>query len=164
MAVDMSSRQRKLKNYATDYTNFDFEHGFVIGEHTVGLWKVRCKHCGDIHIYETRSLKNKTHSKQCKQRKPHNYSGLDRWDAIIRRQYGISLKQYDDMLEAQGGGCAICGAKEDVVKGRRLSIDHCDETGKVRGILCARCNQGIGSLQDNPHIIIKAAHYLTNAR
>lgn len=64
----------------------------------------------------------------------------------MKSQYGITLAEYEEMLEAQGGGCAICGAKP--VKGkRRHAIDHCHTTGKVRGILCNRCNVILGHLE-----------------
>jgi hypothetical protein len=85
----------------------------------------------------------------------------------LRRQYGITPEDYDEMLAAQGGVCAICGQTEwfiDPRKGtpRCLSVDHCHATGKVRGLLCGRCNRSIGHFEDNPEIIARAAAYLPN--
>jgi hypothetical protein len=56
------------------------------------------------------------------------------------KQLGVSDEDYAAMLEAQGGGCAICGAKP---KTRRLHVDHDHATGKVRGLLCHRCNRAL---------------------
>lgn len=53
---------------------------------------------------------------------------------------GISNEAYERLLELQGGGCAICG---NPPKNRRLSVDHNHRTGKVRGLLCFRCNRAL---------------------
>jgi hypothetical protein len=77
--------------------------------------------------------------------------------ASIRR-YGISPQEYDAMLEEQGG-CAICGG-ESGIAGKRHHIDHCHETGIVRGILCGPCNVAIGMMKNDPRRLIAAAEYL----
>jgi hypothetical protein len=56
------------------------------------------------------------------------------------KQLGVTDDEYARMLEAQGGGCAICGARP---KTRRLHVDHDHATGKVRGLLCHRCNRAL---------------------
>jgi len=56
------------------------------------------------------------------------------------RQLGVTDEAYEALLDAQGGGCAICGAKP---KTRRLHVDHDHATGKVRGLLCHRCNRAL---------------------
>mgnify|MGYP000094078581 FL=1 len=63
------------------------------------------------------------------------------------------------MLEAQDYKCAICG-NEDEVEGRRLAIDHCHSTGDVRGLLCGKCNRGLGLFYDNQELLNKAIQYL----
>jgi len=78
----------------------------------------------------------------------------------LTKNYGMSIEQYDDMLKAQGGGCAICGAETNK-NGKSLFVDHCHDTGRVRGILCYKCNTGLGSFLDNPELIQKALSYLT---
>lgn len=77
----------------------------------------------------------------------------------IKRLYGISLQEFELILEAQGGGCAICGKKS---KKYRLSIDHDHYTGKIRGILCSPCNRAIGILGDSLEGLLKAVNYLRN--
>lgn len=62
--------------------------------------------------------------------------------ARLKHRYGITEAQYDVMLAAQGGTCALCPA-EISQDGRRLAVDHDHETGVVRGVLCLRCNNQI---------------------
>lgn len=57
----------------------------------------------------------------------------------LRSRYGISSEEYDRLLQEQGGACAICAGS--CPTGRRLAVDHDHETGRVRGLLCATCNQ-----------------------
>lgn len=78
----------------------------------------------------------------------------------LRLQYGITVETYDQMLAAQGGACAICGAEPQEA---RLSVDHCHVTGRVRGLLCTRCNRGVGHLRDDPELIRRAAAYIAGA-
>lgn len=75
------------------------------------------------------------------------------------RRYGIEPTEYQVLLDAQEGKCAICGGAPDGV----LAIDHDHETGRVRGLLCRGCNTGIGQLGDNPDLLRVAADYLEEA-
>jgi hypothetical protein len=75
----------------------------------------------------------------------------------LKRIYGISSDDYESMLEAQNGVCWICQKSEDV----KLSVDHDHDTGKVRGLLCNRCNRGIGNFDDEPELLQRAVYYLT---
>ena len=80
--------------------------------------------------------------------------------ARILAQFGISVEQYDAILAAQGGGCAICGSADADRRGHRLHIDHCHTTGVVRGILCAACNTTLGKFGDDAGRLRRAADYL----
>lgn len=80
--------------------------------------------------------------------------------AFLRDFYGISDAEYTAMLDKQGGGCAICGKHEER-KGYRLAVDHCHESGRVRGILCTNCNRGIGLFRDSTDLIERAIKYLS---
>lgn len=80
-------------------------------------------------------------------------------------KFGITPDQYREMLDAQGGVCAICEQPERVRDARNgrlkaLAVDHDHETGAVRGLLCQNCNKGIGNLGDSPERLIAAAAYL----
>lgn len=79
------------------------------------------------------------------------------YDRQLKNTYGISIEQYEVMIADQGGGCAICNRQPG---NRRLHVDHCHETGKIRGILCSGCNTALGLLNDNPDLIDKASDYL----
>lgn len=73
----------------------------------------------------------------------------------LRRQYGISKLEYENLLNAQDGKCAICSCAP-----KRFHVDHNHKTRKLRGLLCSNCNRGIGHLQDNPEVLRKAVEYL----
>lgn len=73
------------------------------------------------------------------------------------KKYGLTEQCYTSMLDAQGGVCAIC--KSPPLR-RRLAIDHCHTTGKVRGLLCGPCNVSLGQFRDSPRILLEAAKYL----
>lgn len=81
----------------------------------------------------------------------------------LQRLYGISPAEYDALFAAQAGLCAICRKPESMERLgvlRGLCVDHDHKTGKVRGLLCARCNVAIGHLTDDPAVIHAAARYL----
>lgn len=77
----------------------------------------------------------------------------------LEDMYGITAAEYDAMAAAQDGCCAICSG-EPLGRGNRLHIDHDHASGKIRGLLCTRCNTAIGHLQDSPDICRAAAEYL----
>jgi len=77
----------------------------------------------------------------------------------LKRKYGMTLEDYDDLLKTQNGACAICQQSEPI-NSRRLAVDHDHITGEVRGLLCSQCNRGIGYLKDDPDILEAAAQYL----
>jgi hypothetical protein len=77
------------------------------------------------------------------------------------RRYGLTPEQYAAMLEAQGGLCAICRGKGGI---KGFMVDHCHETGVVRGLLCPSCNAGMGMLGDTPAGLMRAVKYLREAR
>lgn len=70
----------------------------------------------------------------------------------------MSLEEYEVILSKQSGVCAICGGV--CQSGKRLAVDHCHKTDKVRGLLCAKCNLGIGLFDDEPTRIQAAITYL----
>lgn len=90
------------------------------------------------------------------------HANTDRYaDYSLKRHYGMSRGDYDRMLAEQGGRCAICGSTSpNGVRISRFHVDHCHETGRVRGLLCENCNKGIGLFHDNPDLIMLAIKYL----
>ena len=78
--------------------------------------------------------------------------------SFLKRLYGITVEEYDAMLERQGGVCAICAGEE--TRGQRLAVDHCHATGKVRGLLCFSCNTTLGKFNDSQELLARAIKYL----
>lgn len=79
--------------------------------------------------------------------------------AKLRENYGITLDEYNEMLEMTGGRCPICKIEFDKEEQRWPVVDHCHSSGQVRGILCNRCNCGLGYFRDNPKFLQQAAVY-----
>lgn len=73
------------------------------------------------------------------------------------KTYGITITQYDELLNAQGGTCAGCEARPE---SQRLFVDHDHETGEVRGLLCSSCNLGLGNLKDDASRLRRLADYI----
>lgn len=120
-----------------------------------------------------RSAKGK-HGRQSKCRKCQSQTAMD-WNrshperfstnqrkSVLKQKYGITPARWEEMLDEQGGGCAICG---DAPTGRnRLAVDHSHASGDVRGLLCFSCNTLLGHLRDDPTLLRRAIGYLTRAR
>lgn len=88
----------------------------------------------------------------------HRQAELDKTRRYkLRREFGIDESIYQSMLTAQNGTCAICGGTD---KKRKLSIDHDHRTGRIRGLLCNRCNIALGRFHDDIAILHKAIIYL----
>jgi hypothetical protein len=75
----------------------------------------------------------------------------------LKREYGITLEQYNQLIKQQNGVCAICGKSET---GKALSIDHDHNTGKIRGLLCQAHNRALGMFHDNLEELKSAIKYL----
>ena len=73
----------------------------------------------------------------------------------LKKQYGLTLEEYQERYNNQRGCCAICGKAVE-----KLHVDHCHTTGRVRGLLCTQCNVMLGMAQDNPDTLRAGAEYL----
>lgn len=99
-----------------------------------------CKHCHNLSMKQLRSPERRRKYR-------------------LKTVYGITVEDYDRMYLEQFGRCKICDKHQQEFT-KRLYVDHCHITGKVRGLLCFNCNIAIGKLGDSPDICIKAAKYL----
>lgn len=84
--------------------------------------------------------------------------------AFLKRKYAISILDYNEMLTAQDGRCAICRKTEsNIINGKTLSlaVDHDHKTGAVRALLCSNCNTALGLFGDDPGLLDAAKAYLT---
>ena len=98
------------------------------------------------------------------QAKPKNKQKV--WENKLQYRYGIKKEDYDKLFANQNGCCAICGTANPSAKSKKhkyFSVDHCHQTGKVRGLLCATCNSAIGLLGDCPNTIANAVLYLSRS-
>ncbi len=112
-----------------------------------------------------RKLRDERNEKERQYDKIHgtNYAKQRTHYRNIKSKYNLSTKEYADMLAKQEGICAICGnpeIEERAGEVKALSIDHCHETKIIRGLLCRKCNSGLGMFKDNPETLEKAAQYV----
>jgi hypothetical protein len=116
-----------------------------------------CKQC---NLDYKREYRKKHREEEIVKQREYYYENREQHaDRRLQRIYDISLADYDEMLEAQGSGCAICG-KTPEENGRRLSVDHDHETGEVRGLLCTDCNVSLGRFNDSSEVCRQAMLYL----
>ena len=92
-------------------------------------------------------------------------NNLEKYRAIqanssLKKNYGITTQQRDEMFISQGACCAICKAASSGRKGHAWAVDHCHTTGRIRGILCHQCNAMLGYAKDNPKTLAAAIRYL----
>lgn len=137
-----------------------------------------CSACGATKIFSDfypdrryREDGKRKHCKECDKARARQYHADDRprsrastarWRAEnpkkakdtqrraqLKADFGISPEQYEYLASGQGGTCVIC--QEPCASGRRLAVEHCHDTGQVRGLACSRCNVALGMLKDCPN-------------
>lgn len=110
-----------------------------------------CRKCLGVRAAERRLDLARTNPEEAKRR--------DR-SANLRKNYGISQVDYDERLSRQGGLCAICRGSNTSRRRAFFDVDHCHSTGVVRGILCSKCNTGLGLFGDSRAVLANAIAYL----
>lgn len=85
--------------------------------------------------------------------------------ADLKRFYGITPEQYEELNTKQCGKCAICGSTESNNSrvSKRLFVDHCHTTGAIRGLLCSNCNHALGQFKDSTTLLANAITYLNSS-
>ena len=117
--------------------------------HPVGA----CKICRS-ELHKTRTRKD-----------PTVYERIE-WPSKLKKYYGITVADYENMLQAQSGKCAICKSSTSSSRNYKRSlnakfaVDHCHQTKKVRGLLCTKCNRALGLLNDDVESVLRMAEYL----
>lgn len=124
-----------------------------------------CPDCGttdesDFGIYGTHngSMCRQTRCRKCTNHKSKLWREKNRRPSRLPAIYGITQAEYDVLLARQLGVCAIC--KGTNASGKALSVDHCHITHKIRGLLCSKCNCGLGQFNHDPGLLHAAADYL----
>ncbi|MEU6995955.1 endonuclease VII domain-containing protein [Streptomyces sp. NPDC046465] len=111
-----------------------------------------CRRCGEIKPHsewdrnKTASDGLSTRCKACR--------AIEGRAGHLKRQYGMTEAEREELVASQKGLCVIC------LSAPAAHVDHCHETGKVRGVLCFNCNSAIGKLGDDPDTVRRAAAYL----
>ena len=78
----------------------------------------------------------------------------------LKLKFNITEADYERMMSEQDGKCAICFRTEPTGRWKRLAVDHCHKTNKIRGLLCDKCNRGMGLLEDSVELLQSAVNYL----
>jgi hypothetical protein len=131
----------------------------------------KCATCGEVkapeNFYPCKGRKDslQTSCKDCGRKHSRRWQADNRTPAstknsMLKSKYNLTLDDYHNLLDQQGGKCACCGTTDPRGKGT-FHVDHCHETGHIRGLLCHSCNVGIGHLGDNLQGILQAAMYLS---
>jgi len=116
-----------------------------------------CKTCRNIS-HQKWVIKNRKHLNT--KNKLWRKTNREKIKAQKRKaKFGISEIEFNTMLSNQNFSCAICGLHKDKFY-RNFNVDHCHKTGKIRGLLCNTCNQGLGLLKDDKDLLTKAISYL----
>lgn len=115
----------------------------------------------ELNAKNRKTEKGKAAVKSAKQKKPEKYKGLER-RSHLWLTYQITQENYDDMLCEQGGCCAICEREPETATPSKpvLYVDHDHKTEKIRGLLCQKCNSGIGFLNDDVNTLQHAIQYI----
>lgn len=146
-----------------------------------GATHLVCARCGRarskklFYTYEDGRSKDRYYRRNCKQcshalngnyrsGRPAKRTRKDR-ERWLRKKYGITLAEYESMLEQQQGLCAICGtdAPGGPTPESAFHVDHDHSTGRVRGLLCRACNTALGLFNDQPQLLTAAIRYLMEA-
>lgn len=127
-----------------------------------------CKDCrnkrGREYNRDNPEIKKKTNDAHKEYRK--KYYSSPEWRKKLREQhlkstYNITHKDYEVLLNKQNNVCKICNQFKLYQKGKDyMHVDHCHKTGKIRGILCSKCNKGLGSFCDDIELMKNAIKYL----
>ena len=136
--TNLSRMRKRKRDY---YRNLTEEKRKVLNE------KARIRY--QNRTQEQRDKNNETKRKYRKEH-PTKYK-----NSRLKTVYGITLKQFNQLKREQGGRCKICKNKP-----KKFVVDHNHKTGKVRGLLCPRCNNLLGMSQDDPRLLQVAIQYL----
>jgi hypothetical protein len=131
-----------------------------------------CKELKDFNEYHNSSVTKDGKGYRCKicdnnARKSYRENNKERFAVSARKKYlkhryNLSVEDYTVMLEKQNNSCAICNVTSNKITNNdcNFAVDHCHETGKIRGLLCNQCNRALGMFLDRVDILEKATAYL----
>jgi hypothetical protein len=118
----------------------------------------KCKTC-----YGGQSLKHYRSKKDYYNKLQRNYREENRdkfkqWR--LKRNWNLTVEEFNSMINTQSNKCFICETTFSDVKGKRPNVDHCHSTGRIRKLLCTKCNTAMGLLNENVSILSKMINYI----
>lgn len=120
----------------------------------------RCRPCWAAYMRAFNQRPEMVEKRKARDKAYHRANRESRRADQLRTSFGITKADYDALLSAQGGGCATCGITQNTQGKANLSVDHCHDSGVVRGLLCNSCNLAIGLVKDDPERLRAMARYL----
>lgn len=127
---------------------------FHFQDKSLGKRRNKCKSCQVLYIQKYKSDKGES-LRQSWRSSSRKYCKGDKRRNKTLSKYGLSTLDYNKMFDEQGGKCKICN------KELKLVVDHCHNTGKIRGLLCNGCNVGLGCFKDDKELLSLAVTYLS---
>lgn len=156
--ADGSYMLRECKHCGIHATTKDELELFSLGVQSKFGRQNTCKECENKRVLESdRVAYNKEYTKKKRAEQCPVFKRTER-NQQLKSNYGITISEYEEMYSLQDGRCKICNSDSN---GKSLHVDHCHSTLKVRGLLCGKCNTGIGLLGDNIDTLLSAIKYLT---
>lgn len=154
----MKQYLRKCRDCGLEAVSIDDLQLFSKGNESKHGRQNMCKSCENKRIRESdRVAYNKEYAKRKREEKCPKFKRTER-NQNLKRFYGITVDDFDLMFIKQNGKCKICDSYNN---GKTLHVDHCYTSGKVRGLLCNKCNTAIGLLNEDIDIIKNVIKYLT---
>lgn len=145
MALEQSKQCCKCKTVKA-YSDFNKNRSKKDG------YANECRDCQNAYKAANRE-------RDCQKAKEWRLNNIDRSNNNrLKREYGITVEDFNRMFESQNGVCAIC--KKPETENKTLAVDHCHTTDKVRALLCGKCNKAIGLLNDDTDLLRVAIAYL----
>jgi hypothetical protein len=120
------------------------------GDVMSNILKIRCIICEEVKDEE--EFHNKTNSYLGRDKRCKSCKKVLRHAIHLKHEYGMTVEEYDELLEKQGRTCANKACNYGMDDDHKLFVDHCHETGVVRGLLCLWCNSAEGYLKGNPKV------------
>ena len=137
--------------YTKSESEFIKNHTFKDGIDTL------CRACNRKKVKQWR--KDRPDLRKIQQKKEAHKDKIYNQRKHLKATYGITVEQYNTMFSNQQGCCAICKKHQTNFK-RRLNVDHCHTSGKIRQLLCTNCNYLLGRAKDNVDILNESIQYL----
>jgi hypothetical protein len=120
-------------------------------------WRMQNKEKVKMYAQKYKVNQRKFSNKYYKNNKNKALKCTKNWN--LKKKYGITIEQYNQLHTKQGGLCAICQQPQSKYK-RNFHVDHDHSNGKVRGLLCVKCNYGIGCFNENLELFDKVKDYI----